>query len=63
MINNEIYRYHEHKYNQDNFLSNDMHRNLVRDCLIDAVDDRINMERPFAALLSGGLDSSLICGI
>ena len=37
--------------------------NKIRNLLIDSVKDRMQTERPLGALLSGGLDSSLICGI
>ena len=35
----------------------------IRDFLISSVKDRMQSERKIGALLSGGLDSSLICGI
>ena len=35
----------------------------IRDVLTKSVKDRLQSERPIGALLSGGLDSSLICGI
>jgi len=35
----------------------------IKDILIESVRDRMQTERPLGALLSGGLDSSLICGI
>lgn len=35
----------------------------IKDSLIESVKDRMQSERPIGALLSGGLDSSLICGI
>jgi len=37
--------------------------NNIKDILIESVRDRMQTERPLGALLSGGLDSSLICGI
>jgi asparagine synthase (glutamine-hydrolysing) len=37
--------------------------NNIKDSLIESVRDRMQTERPLGALLSGGLDSSLICGI
>jgi asparagine synthase (glutamine-hydrolysing) len=43
--------------NKENFLKN------IRDTLFESVNDRLQSERPLGALLSGGLDSSLICGI
>jgi len=42
---------------QEKFLEN------IRETLIESVNDRLQSERPLGALLSGGLDSSLICGI
>ena len=37
---------------------------MVRDSLIDAVKKRVNnTDREIACLLSGGLDSSLICAL
>lgn len=36
---------------------------VIKDTLFESVKDRMQSERPFGALLSGGLDSSLICGI
>ena len=35
----------------------------IRDTFTKSVKDRMESERPIGALLSGGLDSSLICGI
>ena len=41
---------------------NNIYKN-IKDALIQSVKDRMQSERPLGALLSGGLDSSLICGI
>jgi asparagine synthase (glutamine-hydrolysing) len=43
-------------------ISKDFHSE-IRDTLTQSVKDRMQSERPIGALLSGGLDSSLICGI
>ena len=43
-------------------IQNDIYKQ-IRDTLIQSVKDRLQSERPIGALLSGGLDSSLICGI
>ena len=40
----------------------DVSKNLCT-LLIDAVEKRVHSERPLACLLSGGLDSSLVCAI
>jgi asparagine synthase (glutamine-hydrolysing) len=45
-----------------NFNFNDIYE-TIRNSLIKSVKDRMQSERPLGALLSGGLDSSLICGI
>ena len=37
--------------------------NQISETLYKSVSDRLQSERPIGALLSGGLDSSLICGI
>lgn len=47
--------------NKLNF-GNNIYEN-IRNSLIESVKDRMQSERPLGALLSGGLDSSLICGI
>ena len=61
----------EHKYDTfeaitslstNNHLSHEEHLSAMRSSLIDAVSTRIPVrDVPFAILLSGGLDSSLIC--
>ncbi len=41
----------------------DSYLNKISSTLIDSVEDRMVSEREIGALLSGGLDSSLVCGI
>ena len=45
-------------YNEENF-----YKSIVKNTLITAVKKRLLSDRPFACLLSGGLDSSLITSI
>lgn len=36
---------------------------IIKSLLIDSVKKRLNSDRPLCALLSGGVDSSIVCGI
>ena len=60
-----IKKYHNLKlYNSAlNKSSDEFILDNIRNLLINAVDKRLLSDRPIGALLSGGLDSSLICGI
>lgn len=50
------------KYDVDVNLTNDVYEN-IRTCLTNSVKKRLMAERRIGCLLSGGLDSSLICGL
>ena len=50
------------KYDVDVKLTNDVYEN-IRTCLTNSVKKRLMAERRIGCLLSGGLDSSLICGL
>ena len=50
------------KYSNFN-TSLDLYQNIIKNTLIQSVNKRLLSDRPIACLLSGGLDSSLICSI
>ena len=50
-----------YKYNFNNFILRDLGE--IYNTLTKCVQKRLMFDRPFGCLLSGGLDSSLICGI
>ncbi len=60
------YKYHEigafPKYDVNIVLTEDVYENIRR-CFTNAVSKRIFGERKIGCLLSGGLGSSLVCGI
>ena len=58
-----VTRSESYKYSMDYPLLPNGGYGLVRDILIGAVERRIPKDVPWGVLLSGGLDSSIICGI
>ena len=62
--NNTSYFYkHYYTIGSDKVEVSDNIDQQIRDTLIKSVRDRMQSERPLGALLSGGLDSSLVAGI
>ena len=56
----EYYKIGKLPFNNDNI--NQIHSN-IRDILIESIHNRLHSDQKIGALLSGGLDSSLICAI
>ena len=63
LINYEFIKYYSYNYPIKYNLENSNLYQEITSRLIQAVNTRLDSEREIGALLSGGLDSSLICGI
>lgn len=57
------YQYYEYKYKLGKSDIQENREIYVRDAFINSVKKRLISDRPVCALLSGGLDSSLVCSV